>query len=85
MAKKISKWRMRCETECVRVPVVRGCARRANSVEHTIDTNRRQRLKWKSRLSRQQPLSPFDRMLTSEETVLLSLKPGMGSAPCAII
>jgi hypothetical protein len=89
MAKKISKWRMRCETENAYVyqwseGVPTTCP---NSVEHTIDTNRTvgvSQVEEQAVAVNNLPLSPFDRMLTSEETVLLSLKPGMGSAPCAM-
>jgi hypothetical protein len=64
----------------------RVCPRRANSVEHTIDTSRTVGV---SQVEEQAVAvnnlrCPLDRMLTSEETVLLELKPGMGSAPCAM-
>jgi hypothetical protein len=83
MAKKISKWRMRCETENAYVyqwseGVPTTCP---NSVEHTIDTSRTvgvSQVEEQAVAVNNLPLSPFDRMLTSEETVLLSLKPGMG-------
>jgi hypothetical protein len=83
MAKQVSKWRMRCETEntyvyqwAEGVPTV--CP---NGADHTLDPSRTvgvSQVDEKSVSVRNLPLSPFERMLTSEETVLLSLKPGMG-------
>ena len=79
----VSKWRMRCETENTyvytwsdTVPTV--CP---NGGDHTIDQNSTvgiSQVQENTVKVRNLPMSPFNRLLTSEETVLLSLKPGMG-------
>lgn len=83
MVKTVNKWRMRCETENSYVyhwsdSIPTTCP---HGSDHIVDPTRTVGV---SKIAenvvevRNLPLSPFDRVLTSEETVLLSLKPGLG-------
>jgi hypothetical protein len=83
MSKSLSNWRMRCETENTYVyswseDQPSTCP---NGADHVLDPTRTvgiSRVDESATIVKNLPLTPFDRVMVSEETVLLSLKPGMG-------